>query len=81
MLKKIKNIPAIRRDLESIDISGAGGLLTLFKLSDSDVGRFIKDASLNTDNLPLLEFNAPFDLYSENTVLWINQMVGPVSKR
>ncbi len=77
---RIKRVPAIRQDLESIGIRGAGGLLALFKLSESDTERFIQGANLNTDDLPLLEFNAPFALYSENTNFWINQMVGIFQK-
>lgn len=72
---RIKRVPAVRQDLESVGIRGAGGLLTLFRLSESDIERFIQDANLNTDDLPLLEFNAPFALYSKDTTSWITQMV------
>ena len=72
---RIEGSHSLRRKLETIGIRGGGGLLTLFRLSDSDVERFVQGADLNTDGLPLLEFNAPFALYSKNTVLWVNQMV------
>ncbi len=56
----------IKRDLA---VDSPSGFLAYFMLNNVEVADFIKDAGLNTDNNPRLEFLAPHDLLVNNAPL------------
>jgi spermidine synthase/tetratricopeptide (TPR) repeat protein/MFS family permease len=55
--------PAVRKDLERIGIPDAMTLLSLQMLSEASVVQYADVGPVNTENLPLLEYWAPRDLF------------------
>ncbi len=70
-----QSLPLLRDDLKVLNIRGAAGILSYFVMTDKDMKRFVEGATLNTDNLLLLEFNAPNNLHSKDTAQLIYKLV------
>jgi spermidine synthase len=65
--------PEIMRDFrEYMHMSRPEGILAYYVMSTEDVRKFAQTERRNTDNHPLLEFNAPRQLYSETRSLNID---------
>jgi spermidine synthase len=60
--------PAVRRDLEQIDVRDGTAVLGYFMLSEGDAARYAGDAPLNTDDRLPLEFSAPRALYLDTAI-------------
>jgi spermidine synthase/tetratricopeptide (TPR) repeat protein len=53
------SVPEVRADLESIGLADPFRFLSTFLLDDGAVRELVRGASINQDDLPLLEFRAP----------------------
>lgn len=66
----------LQKDLRSFKVFNAAGLLSCFMLTSEELGRMSANALINTDNLPLLEYSAPLNLYGYEQVVSQNlQMI------
>lgn len=65
--ERLRTSPGVREDFERFRWTGEN-LIFRFALGDEDARRFAAGASLNTDDLPLLEFSAPLALYAGSAV-------------
>ncbi|MFI5340556.1 MAG: fused MFS/spermidine synthase [Candidatus Methylomirabilales bacterium] len=63
------SLPGLREDLARLGVHSPLGLLADFVLSEEDTAQYAEYASLNTDDLPLLEFSAPESLYADTLEL------------
>ncbi|MBI5328552.1 MAG: fused MFS/spermidine synthase [Deltaproteobacteria bacterium] len=54
----------VQKDLARIDILNPFDILNLFLMGNNDMRNYIKQAAINTDNRPILEFTLPMLLYS-----------------
>jgi len=66
-LKAKFELPAVRRDLERIEIPDAMTLLSLQVLSEESVAQYAETGAVNTEDLPLLEYWAPRDLFLQHS--------------
>jgi spermidine synthase/tetratricopeptide (TPR) repeat protein len=67
------DVPSVRKDLERISIPDAMTLLSLQALSEEAVARYADYGPVNTENLPLLEYWAPRDLFLHRTPAALSQ--------
>jgi tetratricopeptide (TPR) repeat protein len=65
---RFESNPAVRRDLESIDVRAWPGVLGYAMLGQADAGRYSGGAPLNTDDRLPLEFSAPRALYLDTAI-------------
>jgi spermidine synthase/tetratricopeptide (TPR) repeat protein/MFS family permease len=65
--------PSVRKNLERISIPDAMTLLSLQALSEESVARYADYGPVNTENLPLLEYWAPRDLFLHRTTEALGQ--------
>jgi spermidine synthase len=56
--------PYLQMDFQKLGLQRPEGLLAYHELDDADLRRFAQGASINTDNLTLLEFSAPKSLFA-----------------
>jgi len=74
--KEIKKNLLLQNDLKQFKIYDAAGLLACFLLAEDEVAAMSKDALMNTDNFPFLEYFAPLSLYGvEQVVIQNEQMI------
>ncbi len=64
----------IREDMAYININGPFDILSCYLMGGNELYRRLAYHAVNTDNQPIIEFNAPKDLYSEVEVEVINTM-------
>ena len=62
--ERLASFPEIRADLEKYSFDHPSSILGCFLLGKEDVEKFTMLSGLNTDDLPLLEFSAPKNLYA-----------------
>jgi spermidine synthase len=70
--REIQNNTFLRKDLNSFKVFDAAGLLSCFMLNDEELGKMSAQAPVNSDNLPLLEYSAPLNLYGYEQVVYKN---------
>ena len=58
------NIPNVREDLQRLDVREPLALLSCYLLDEKDVARFAAGSRVNTDDMPILAFTTPRNLYS-----------------
>lgn len=63
------SLPGLREDLARLGVHSPLGLLADFVLSEEDAAQYAEPATVNTDDLPLLEFSAPESLYADTLEL------------
>ena len=63
------SLPGLREDLAEQGMHSPLAFLADFVLGEEDTARYAQDASLNTDDRPLLEFSAPDSLYVDTVNL------------
>ena len=68
--------PAIAGDLSRVDIWSADDLVTTFLMGLEELREYSEGARLNTDDRPLIEFNAPRRVYSETSVSNMLELTG-----
>lgn len=61
--KRIADRQVLQEALRSVEVYSAGGLSASLLLDNAAARKFVAGASLNTDDLPSLEFSAPRSLY------------------
>jgi len=61
--ERMAKFPGIRADLGRFSLNHPASILGRFLLAEEDVENFTILSELNTDDLPLLEFSAPKNLY------------------
>ncbi|MBW2644906.1 MAG: fused MFS/spermidine synthase [Deltaproteobacteria bacterium] len=61
--ERLASFPEIRADFEKYSFDHPFSILGCFLLGEEDVQKFTILSELNTDDLPLLEFSAPKNLY------------------
>lgn len=61
--REILHNPVIKPDLNELFLQGEKQGALYFCLNEKEVMEYVKDAKINTDNLPHLEFSAPKSLY------------------
>lgn len=75
--KKISENPSLQKDLESVEIYDAAGLLSSFVLNDDELAQLSLSAVVNSDNFPYLEYFAPLNLYGFEKIISKNaQTIG-----
>jgi len=62
-------LPGLREDLARLGMHSPLGFLADFVLSEEDTAQYAEHATVNTDDLPLLEFSAPESLYADTLEL------------
>ena len=67
--RRTDSSPGIRQDLDRLGMSDPLAILADFVLAEPDLARFSEGGLLNTDDLPLLEFSAPFSMYRDTSAL------------
>lgn len=67
--QEIKANALLRKDLSAFKVFDAAGLLSCFMLTDEELEKMSSDAPVNSDNLPLLEYSAPLNLYGYEQVV------------
>ncbi len=67
--ERIQASEALRKDLASMGIDSASGLLSFFLLNETDTRRLAQTGQLNTDDQLRLEFSAPRHLYDRTLPL------------
>ncbi len=60
--------PGVRKSLGRIGYADDWSLMRTFVLDEDQVRSFAETGQINTDNLPVLEFQAPKSLYHENAI-------------
>lgn len=61
--ERMAKFPVISADLERFSLNHPASILGCYLLGEEDVRKFTMLSELNTDDLPLLEFSAPKNLY------------------
>jgi tetratricopeptide (TPR) repeat protein len=61
------NFNRIAGDLKTIRMADLYGLLSLYMLEDEDLDTFAAGATFNTDDRPVLEFDAPHYMYADTS--------------
>jgi len=61
--ERMAKFPGIRAELERFSFNHPSSILGCFLLGEEDMQKFTVLSELNTDDLPLLEFSAPKNLY------------------
>jgi tetratricopeptide (TPR) repeat protein len=61
------NVRAVAGDLNSVRLVDLYSLLSLYMLEDEDLDTFAAGAALNTDDRPVLEFDAPRYIYADTS--------------
>jgi spermidine synthase len=71
--KWMNTIPTLRSDfVRYLNVREPAGIFAYFLLPDADLREFSKDSPLNTDDLPLLEFEAPKSMFAGTVALNTN---------
>lgn len=72
--------PVIRGDLSRVDMASPQQLLPTFLLGGMELADYTAGALLNTDDRPLIEFNAPRNLYAETALANLLNMIQLLEK-
>jgi spermidine synthase len=70
------SIPELREDMRRLGYHSPLAVLADFTLGEEDAAQFTRNALVNTDDLPLLEFSAPNSLYLDTVDLnrrWLKE--------
>jgi len=70
--ERMARFPTISADLERFSLDHPASILGCFLLGEEDMQKFTAFSELNTDDLPLLEFSAPKNLYLYSLALKVN---------
>ncbi|MBU4414038.1 MAG: fused MFS/spermidine synthase [Proteobacteria bacterium] len=62
--ERMARFPQIRADLKNLSLNLPPSIFSCYLLGEEDVQKFTAFSKLNTDDLPLLEFSAPRNLYT-----------------
>src|SRR5262245_41279738 len=62
-----RSFERVRKDLAEIKIRDPYSILSSLTLRDNELDQFSRRATLNTDDLPILEFRAPLSIYADTT--------------
>ncbi|MCI0706373.1 MAG: fused MFS/spermidine synthase [Ignavibacteriae bacterium] len=74
LVKEKFNIPAVRNDLRRIAIPDPMTLFSLQVLSEKSLERYVGAGVVNTEDLPLLEYWSPRDLFLQRNVEQLAQL-------
>jgi spermidine synthase len=62
-----RNFERVGKDLAQIKVQDPYTILSSLILRESELDQFSRNATLNTDNYPTLEFSAPLSIYADTT--------------
>jgi predicted membrane-bound spermidine synthase/tetratricopeptide (TPR) repeat protein len=65
----MKNFEAVKSDLRSVNLDDPLKLMDSFLMSEDDVREYSSNARINSENMPCLEFSAPFS-YDLDAQTW-----------
>jgi spermidine synthase len=60
-----RNFERVASDLQTVHVQDVYSIASLLMLSNEELDRFAQGATLNTDDMPILEFRAPRFVYSD----------------
>ncbi len=69
LARRFAESAAVREDMAALRLDSPVDLLSMFFMDEADLARFTSNATVNTDDRPLLEFSAPLALYAQTTEL------------